>query len=627
MTDSEATQLGIFEAAEPAQYEAESEPEPEPEPESDIDASADRPTPPPMDIAADADHDHDEAEVIDGTDSINAHYRQDGISDVYQTLGEIAGTGYAIGNHDFVGWYRERRYPRQEARPLILSEEWGTIREKLDRVVYATISYAPTEFHMDSWEPFEWGSGGREWEYETPTPNYDDITAIAPFADIDLADDVKHDRPDGDIPKDKIEAALSQYIEAFAELASSRKHVFALDSVGGAYVMIAPSSTAPIAEHFSPADRRLIYSDMMDRLNEWLGDVRDDVVSNIPETEGTFTPDKLNNKNRLFKAPLSVHSSLNGVVTPIDPTEPSYDYTPLTAVDSDLMAKTTRWAEDYTGDHTAAIDGIVSVLWADVYDESDSWEAALATVADQLKEDEANTPSGTTADDADDTDHSQRPNPSDVDKTADKQVVFDAIDDIEPEAVVRDLCNEWNVGSRTPPRFSPGYRDSSSGTSCFVNNEGKIVDLDDSIKAMDIVTYAAREYQIIGIDDTATGGDWWQAVDELRDLGYHIPRYVGDDDISDYYGYPIAETARANDYGEPFEDDIALLRTCLRLRDDYDALSNATPPYAALVAIANVFDLLMANSKEGILGDSGYRYAREIYTELTLDNLSDELGD
>ena len=356
MTDSEATQLGIFEAFEAAQDEAESEPEPEPE--SDIDTSADRPTPPPMDIS----DDHDEAEVIDGTDSINAHYRQDGISDVYQTLGEIAGTGYAIGNHDFVGWYRERKYPRQEARPWILSEEWGTIREKLDRVVYATISYAPAEFHMDSWEPFEWGSGGREWEYETPTPNYDDITAIAPFADIDLADDAKHDRPDGDIPKGKIEAALSQYIEAFAELAGSREHVFALDSVGGAYVMIAPSSTAPIAEHFSPADRRLIYSDMMDRLNEWLGDVRDDVVSNIPETEGTFTPDKLNNKNRLFKAPLSVHSSLNGVVTPIDPTEPSYDYTPLTAVDSDLMAKTTRWAEDYTGDHTAAIDGIVSVL-------------------------------------------------------------------------------------------------------------------------------------------------------------------------------------------------------------------------------------------------------------------------
>jgi hypothetical protein len=35
----------------------------------------------------------------------------------------------------------------------------------------------------------------------------------------------------------------------------------------------------------------------------------------------------------------------------------------------------------------------------------------------------------------------------------------------------------------------------------------------------------------------------------------------------------------------------------------------------------------MADTEEGILGDSGYRYAREIYTELTLDNLSDELGD
>jgi hypothetical protein len=54
---------------------------------------------------------------------------------------------------------------------------------------------------------------------------------------------------------------------------------------------------------------------------------------------------------------------------------------------------------------------------------------------------------------------------------------------------------------------------------------------------------------------------------------------------------------------------------------------DTTPPYVVLVAIVNVFDLLMADSDGGILGDSGYRYAREIYDELTLDNLSDELGD
>jgi len=165
MTDSEPTQLGLFEAADAAQ--AESEPEP------DINTSADRPTPPPMDISDDTDHDHDhdEAEAEAEPEVIDAHYRQDGIASVYETLGEIDGTGYAIGNHDFVGWYRERKHPRQEARPLILSEEWGTIREKLDRVTYCTISYAPAEFHMDSWEPFEWGYNGEDISYSVATPN------------------------------------------------------------------------------------------------------------------------------------------------------------------------------------------------------------------------------------------------------------------------------------------------------------------------------------------------------------------------------------------------------------------------------------------------------------------------
>jgi hypothetical protein len=44
-------------------------------------------------------------------------------------------------------------------------------------------------------------------------------------------------------------------------------------------------------------------------------------------------------------------------------------------------------------------------------------------------------------------------------------------------------------------------------------------------------------------------------------------------------------------------------------------------------SLADIFSLLMADDDEGILGDLGYRYAREIYTELTLDNLADELGD
>jgi hypothetical protein len=157
-----------------------------------------------------------------------------------------------------------------------------------------------------------------------------------------------------------------------------------------------------------------------------------------------------------------------------------------------------------------------------------------------------------------------------------------------------------------------------------VNEEGKIVDLDDSIKAMGVVTYTAREKGIIHADDTATGSDWWAAVAALRGEGYDIPRFVGDDDISDYYAYPIDETAQSNDFGDPFEDDTALLKTCLSVREDYDGLADAKPPYAACIAVARLFDLRMANPDDDILGDSGYRYAREIFDEMTLADIPAE---
>jgi hypothetical protein len=322
MSNSDSIQLGIFEAAQEAeQADGEDDLPAESDTDTDDQSSADRPIP----IA----RDNGESTASDGSESakISEHYSQPGIADVYESLGVITDDGgYSIGNHDFVGWYQERN---NKARPWILAEEWDSIRSKVDRTTYATISYAPAEWHMDSWAAFKRTDTGREWVHDTPTPDYSEISAHAPFADIDLADDVKEDRPDGDIPQGIIEAALSHYIDAFAELAGSRDHVFALDSVGGAYIFIAPASTKPIAKEFPADERELIFDDMMDKLNSWLGDVRDDVISAIPETEGTFAPDKLNNKNRLFKAPLSVHTSLDGVVTPMDVAEPSYDYTPL----------------------------------------------------------------------------------------------------------------------------------------------------------------------------------------------------------------------------------------------------------------------------------------------------------
>jgi putative DNA primase/helicase len=555
---------------------------------------------------------------------IRRHYSRDGVAGVYKSLGMIPDTGLSIGNSDFTGWYRTRDAPGDagEGRPWALSKEWGRLRRDVDRVVYATISYASRDWFVDAWQRYRWtGSGGdrtREWDSGTsPTPDYSDLTAYAPFADIDLVDDVKRNRPAGDIPRAPVEDALARYIEAFADLAGGYEHVFALDSVGGAYVFVAPTSTAPIAANFPPEERAAIFSAMMDKLNGWLGGVRDEITADIPATEGVFAPDKLNNKNRLFKAPLSVHSSLDGVVTPISTDAPRYDFTPLAAVDGALIDETAEWVDGFTDDHTGALGSIVATLWPDIEASADSWHDALATVAEEELADEDATDSAGSATGRDEADAGTA---GDV-HTQQKRQVFRAVDAIEAEDVVKDFCDEWDVANRNPPRFAPGYRGSDSGTSCFVNGEGKIVDLDDEVKAFGVVTYIAREKRIITADDTATGSDWWTAVEELRKAGYDIPRYTGDGEFSDYYAYPLAATAREHGYGDPFEDDAALLRACLTLRDEYDALADASPPYAALTALAEHVGLDFADADEQILGRTTHKVASRMFDDFDADDL------
>lgn len=556
-------------------------------------------------------------------DAIQQHYSREGVADVYNQLGAVVGDGLSIGNSDFVGWYKTRNVEDGgEGRPWALSEEWSELRSDVDRVVYATVSYATRTWYSDGWKKYEWvGDGGnrsREWvDGNSPTPGYGDLAAYAPFADIDLADGVKTDRPTGDIPREPVEEALGRYIDAFADLAGGREHVFALDSVGGAYVFVAPTSTAPIVEEFSREKRKVIFSAMMDELNEWLGDVRDEITADIPATEGVFSPDKLNNKNRLFKAPLSVHSSLDGVVTPVDTKQPQYDYTPLTAVDDTLLADSEQWADEFTADHSGALCSIVATLWPAISDGTDTWQDALEVVADdELAGDGETSRNGDGSEGGDG-------NAAGGGYTTEKQQLFQDLDDLNEEEVVQKFCDEWDVGNRDPPRFDPGYRGSNSGTSCFVNGDGKIVDLDDDIKAFGVVTYTAREKKIVTEDGTPTGSDWWDAVEELRQAGFDIRRYTGGDEISDYYAYPVAATAREHGYNDPFDDEKALLRVCLKLREKYDGLDGADPPYGALVALAGHVRLDFADPEEQIMGKTTYKVASRMYDELEPGDLGE----
>ena len=450
------------------------------------------------------------------------HY--DRVGDVYAELGAIDGD-MCLGNTDFLGWYRTRaaedgRYDG-EGRPWALGREFPGMRDELDRVVYAAVNYAPARWFADAFRPFEWGDSGRKWVGgQKPTPGYGDITAYAPFADIDLVDEVKKRRPDGEIPKERVEAALQMYVSAFAELAGDREHVFVLDSVGGAYVMVAPTATRPIAERYDTGDRRLLFEDLSDRMNDWLDDVRAD-VNNAVDVAGTFEPDLLNNKNRLYKAPMSIHSSLDGVVTPVDTSDVTYEYTAVGDVTDDEIDAATEWAAEFTDDHSDATAAVVRALWPSYNADADGWKNALDSRLDDLQTDEQQHTAAEERLDAVDV-------PDDLEETDDVDVVRKAIENIDVRQLARSLADEWDTApGRDPPRFEPSWRSSSSGTSCYADRD-KFVDLQEGKKGGGALKLIARDRRIItSCKHNIDGDDYWKAIAELRKEGYDIPRFTG----------------------------------------------------------------------------------------------------
>lgn len=484
--------------------------------------STDRPIP--ADIRpreADEDDSHPRDEAVETP--LADHY--DRVEHVYSELGQLENGHLCLGNHDFIGWYRERGLPGEhydgEARPWVLAKEFDGIRNELDRVVYSTINFAPSDWFIDAFRGYHWTENGRQWaDGEKPTPGYGEITAYAPFADIDLEDDVKTRRPDGDIPRDRVETALQMYVDRFAELAGSREHVFVLDSVGGAYVMIAPMSTAPIAEQYSPDARRRLFEDLTDRMNDWLDDARSEVNSAV-DIGDIFEPDLLNNKNRLYKAPMSVHSSLDGIVTPIDPADVNYEYTALGSVSDSDIAATSDWAADFTADHSDALTAIVTTLWPSYADGTDGWKEALDARLKDLE--------------ADAKQHQEQEErlsdvevPDDLERTDDVDVIRKSLENIDVKKLARKVADEWDTApGRDPPRFDPSWRTSDSGTSCYADSE-KFVDLQEGKKGGGALKLIARDRRIItDCRKSLEKDDYWKAIAELRKKGYEIPRFTG----------------------------------------------------------------------------------------------------
>lgn len=239
--------------------------------------------------------DEDTAEYPDVNHAdVTDHYAR--LDDLYAELGTIDGDTLAAGVTGRKGWYKDRESTTdgwdREGRQTTLARDYDTLRENLEwtdnRSIHATIQYSKADRYAESWQPYDRTENGRGWKgNESATLDYADIEAYAPFADIDLKDEYKHQRPDGELDAGAVEAALGEYIDAFADLAGGREHVYALDSVGGAYVMANPTCTRAIAEHFGDDRdaRERVFAELRARIDEWLDDVREDVNDTVPGVE------------------------------------------------------------------------------------------------------------------------------------------------------------------------------------------------------------------------------------------------------------------------------------------------------------------------------------------------------
>lgn len=541
---------------------------------------------------------------------IKEHY--DRIDPVVEALAELDGA-VTLGNDDFVGWYIKRNcrsdtalrdgYDR-EARPATLSHDWDTIKDRIDRVLYAITSYKPPGALID-WEPYTWDSEAEDtdWQTEKPMPEYADMAAVALWGDVDLNDRLKPMRGELDeTSQEIIERTLASYAEAFAILYGSRDAVFALDSVGGAYVMGAPAATAPIAEHFADDRdaRERVMAALVDRSNDWLEGAQTFVEAGIHGARHLIDPDWVNNKNRAYKAPLSLHKDHDAVVTPYDPFDPSYEMTPVSAVDDDLIAEATEWANAITDDsYRALAENIVAALWPRYVREHDDWRAALeAWVQDERRKESRPDPG--------DHDASTTSTSSDHRVTPSIDDVYAAIDNLDVEAVAeKTIVKSWteNASGKTDnsgsgkKAFIPIWGSmGDSGTANYIHEKGVWNDTgaNDYGTVVEMALISEENWPRGKIAD---GEDWARGIAHLRDLGFDIPVWTPDASVSGFEEMPYwALKQAAFALGVCTEDDLI---------DDEDAGYKRFDADTYNAALEAVTDAGLEHGRDKVGRDSG----------------------
>ncbi|KXB00983.1 hypothetical protein AKJ41_03235 [candidate division MSBL1 archaeon SCGC-AAA259O05] len=430
------------------------------------------------------------------------------------------------------GWYEyPEGYSENVRRPRMLDGDYRKLSKKAAkgaRSIYGTITIInPKDGFVQQKKP------NQVWKKENeddnpvqgnPLPEYEDIESVTLFADVDLEGDYKPRREEEDVKK-TVEKAIPIYVKELRKLAPNSVNV--LDSGGGFYPHIHHSVTKPIAEEFEGEARGWIFDELMSRFNTRLDEIEEIVKDEVVGASEILDPDALNNKNRLMKAPLSIHRKLDIVVHPIDPDNPDFDPEPA-PVTEEVVEETEKWL-DTRDSNSKDTETLISELWPDY---EGSWEERLRQWYEDEKEKREKR-------EKERLEHKRKMEER-RGELREKGVsikgfpVTNCFEDILAglETIdVRDMVSPYITDERDgqQPRFNPPWRSSETGTSCFASREN-FVDINEGNTGGGPVKFAAREHELISsCDEDLEGEKWWQALELLRqEYGYKIPILIPD---------------------------------------------------------------------------------------------------
>lgn len=463
----------------------------------------------------------------------------------YRELGTYSNGAVALARPDKYNWYQHSEgscppvTPSWWGRAHPLTVEAPALPGGISRSMYATANYsapeaigrAPCSGVSCVGINGEWHNTDKDKRWHTedggsPLPGYNDIEAIALYSDFDIKDE-RAERPLSERDREVMNECLLAFCATMGDdLAGDRDAVFLLDSGGGAYPMLSPSVTAPIGDEFSGDERGRLFEELCRRFKRWAENLVTRMKNAWEPVAGLIDPDSVMNNNRLYKVPLSIHKSMDVVVTPMNPRDPKYNVTRTGDVDRKLVRDAEQWASDLTADeYRDSVDQLIAALWPEKHQEAENWKEALRAWLEEEAERAATQRERQQR--ASERRKERDRSLGEIEVTDDIRDVYDAVEAIDVKDVARELTSEW-TDSRDPPRFNPPYRDSETGESCFVDKD-KFVDVSGSdVDGGDAVMLVALADGIISPGDGyPSGGDYRSALRSLRELGHHVPELRG----------------------------------------------------------------------------------------------------